>query len=209
MENFKVVLVGDTNVGKTSILQRYAKDNFETDSETTISPTFLTRMIDFPVSGVKAKLQIWDTAGQEKYRSVTPIYYRDAAAAICVFDVTNRQSLDDARKWLNDLRQYAPPHLVIRLAGNKCDLYQQEEVSLEEAKHFQEENKIEVFQQTSAKENIGIEDLFKGLLEKLEVNKNLKKQKNPGEVIDGRTISNATNNQGKSGDVGDSGKCKC
>ena len=145
MENFKVVLVGDTNVGKTSILQRYAKDNFETDSETTISPTFLTRMIDFPVSGVKAKLQIWDTAGQEKYRSVTPIYYRDAAAAICVFDVTNRQSLDDARKWLNDLRQYAPPHIVIGLAGNKCDLYQQEEVSLEEAKHFQEENKIEVF----------------------------------------------------------------
>jgi Ras-related protein Rab-5C len=90
MENFKVVLVGDTNVGKTSILQRYAKDNFETDSETTISPTFLTRMIDFPVSGLKAKLQIWDTAGQEKYRSVTPIYYRDAAAAICVFDVTNK-----------------------------------------------------------------------------------------------------------------------
>lgn len=64
----------------------------------------MTRMIEFPVSGVKAKLQIWDTAGQEKYRSVTPIYYRDAAAAICVFDVTNRQSLDDAKKWLADLR---------------------------------------------------------------------------------------------------------
>jgi Ras-related protein Rab-5C len=134
-------------------------------------------MIDFPVSGVKAKLQIWDTAGQEKYRSVTPIYYRDAAAAICVFDVTNKESLEDARKWLSDLRQYAPPHIVIGLAGNKCDLYQQEEVSLEMARHFQEENKIDVFQQTSAKENIGIEELFKGILEKLEVNKNMKKVK--------------------------------
>jgi Ras-related protein Rab-5C len=134
-------------------------------------------MIDFPVSGVKAKLQIWDTAGQEKYRSVTPIYYRDAAAAICVFDVTNKESLEDARKWLSDLRQYAPAHIVIGLAGNKCDLYQQEEVSLEMARHFQEENKIDVFQQTSAKENIGIDELFKGILEKLEVKKNMKKVK--------------------------------
>ena len=194
MENFKVVVVGDANVGKTSLLHRYAKGDFYSNSEPTISPTPLTRMIEFPGSGAKAKLQIWDTAGQEKYRSVTPIYYRDAAAAICVFDVTNRESLEDAKKWLADLRQYSQAHIVIGLAGNKCDLYEKEEVSLEEAKHFQEENKIDVFQQTSAKENIGIDELFKGLLEKIEINKNLKKQKVPGEVIDGRTISNATNN---------------
>lgn len=175
MENFKVVVVGDANVGKTSLLHRYAKGDFYSNSEPTISPTPLTRMIEFPGSGAKAKLQIWDTAGQEKYRSVTPIYYRDAAAAICVFDVTNRESLEDAKKWLADLRQYSQAHIVIGLAGNKCDLYEKEEVSLEEAKHFQEENKIDVFQQTSAKENIGIDELFKGLLEKIEINKNLKK----------------------------------
>lgn len=169
----------------------------------------MTRMIEFPVTGVKAKLQIWDTAGQEKYRSVTPIYYRDAVAAVCVFDVTNRQSLEDARKWLADLRQYAPPHVVIGLAGNKSDLYDQEEVSLEEAQHFQEENKIEVFQQTSAKENIGIEELFKEILAKIEANKDaLKRQGKPGEVIDGRTISNAANAK-QGNESAESGKCKC
>ena len=91
---------------------------------------------------------------------MTPIYYRDAAAAICVFDVTNKESLDDAQKWISDLKQYAPAHLVIALAGNKCDLYGKEEVSVEEGCEFQQKNNIEVFQQTSAKENIGVDELF-------------------------------------------------
>ena len=107
-ETFKVVLVGDSNVGKTSILERYAKDSFNENTETTVSPQFMTRMLDLPNgesgSTTKVKLQIWDTAGQEKYRSVTPIYYRDAAAAICVFDVTHHESLDDVEKWISDLR---------------------------------------------------------------------------------------------------------
>lgn len=94
-ETFKVVLVGDTNVGKTSILQRYAKDTFKTDIEPTIGPQFMSRLVEIESQDTggepaKMKLQIWDTAGQEKYRSVTPIYYRDAAAAICVFDVTSK-----------------------------------------------------------------------------------------------------------------------
>ena len=122
-ESFKVVLVGDSNVGKTSILQRYAKDTFRGDIEPTVGPQFMSRMVELEETGTTMKLQIWDTAGQEKYRSVTPIYYRDAAAAVCVFDVTSKQSLDDAGKWVEDLRQYAPPHIILGLAGNKCDLY--------------------------------------------------------------------------------------
>jgi len=106
----------------------------------------MTRMMDLPSSGTRVKLQIWDTAGQEKYRSVTPIYYRDASAAICVFDVTNRESLDDAKKWIADLRQFAPPHIIIALAGNKCDLYSQEEVTIEDGKRFQEEHQIPIYQ---------------------------------------------------------------
>ena len=85
----------------------------------------MSRLVEIEADGTtkNLKLQIWDTAGQEKYRSVTPIYYRDAAAAICVFDVTSKQSLEDAEKWVEDLRQYAPPHMILALAGNKCDLY--------------------------------------------------------------------------------------
>ena len=103
-ESFKVVLVGDSNVGKTSMLQRFAKDTFRNDIEPTVGPQFMSRLVELEDTGATMKLQIWDTAGQEKYRSVTPIYYRDAAAAICVFDVTSRQSLDDAEKWVEDLR---------------------------------------------------------------------------------------------------------
>ncbi len=184
-ETYKVVLVGDSNVGKTSILQRFAKDVFEKDSETTISPQFMTRMMDLPQAGTRIKLQIWDTAGQEKYRSVTPIYYRDASAAICVFDVTNRESLDDAKKWISDLRQYAPAHIILALAGNKCDLYAQEEVTIEDGKHFQEEHQILIFQQTSAKENTGIDELFHEITQKIESNKiNIKKQKVQGESLE-------------------------
>ena len=105
----------------------------------------MTRMMDLPGSGTRVKLQIWDTAGQEKYRSVTPIYYRDASAAICVYDVTSRESLEDAKKWISDLRQYSPAQIVIGLAGNKCDLYSQEEVTLEEGKQFQDDHHIPIF----------------------------------------------------------------
>ena len=103
-ESFKVVIVGDSNVGKTSIMQRYAKDTFRCDIEPTIGPQFMSKLVEIDDAGTTMKLQIWDTAGQEKYRSVTPIYYRDAAAAICVFDVTSKLSLDDAEKWIEDLR---------------------------------------------------------------------------------------------------------
>ena len=103
-ESYKVILVGDTNVGKTSLVSMYAKATFNETQETTIGPQFTARFVEVPETGQRIKLQIWDTAGQEKYRSVTPIYYRDAAAAICVYDVTNKASVEQAEKWLNDLR---------------------------------------------------------------------------------------------------------
>ena len=93
-EYFKVILVGDSSVGKTSLISMYAKSTFSDQPETTIGPQFTTRYVEVPETGQRIKLQIWDTAGQEKYRSVAPIYYRDAAAAICVFDVTNKDSLE-------------------------------------------------------------------------------------------------------------------
>lgn len=105
-ESFKVVLVGDSNVGKTSIIQRYTKDNFDQGIEPTIGAHFMTRIIDLGEHGGsgRMKLQIWDTAGQEKYKSVTQIYYRDAAAAVCVYDISNALSLDAAERWLEDLK---------------------------------------------------------------------------------------------------------
>lgn len=81
-------------------------------------------------------MQVWDTAGQEKYRSITPIYYREAAAAIVVFDITSKATLENADQWLKDLRNYAPSNIIIGLCGNKCDLFSKEEVNLEQGRSF-------------------------------------------------------------------------
>ena len=145
-EVFKVVLLGDTSVGKTSIIQRYAKGNFKKDQDATVGATFLSKFVELPQSSTQIKLQIWDTAGQEKYRSVTPIYFRDAAAAICVYDITSKQTLDNAEGWINDLRNYAPSHIIIALAGNKCDLYANEEVSIQQGKDFALKHQVEIYQ---------------------------------------------------------------
>ena len=162
----------------------------------------MSRLVELEESGVTMKLQIWDTAGQEKYRSITPIYYRDAAAAICVFDVTSKQSLDDAEKWIEDLRQYAPPDTIIALAGNKCDLYNQEEVSIEEGREFQARYQIEVFQQTSAKENTGIEELFMKIALKIDKNKE-QIRINIGKANPKGSVTSLQTGGGKPG------RCKC
>ena len=89
-EVYQVVLLGDSNVGKTAILTRIAKGVFKKESEPTIGAHFMSKVVTMPTSNQEVKLQVWDTAGQEKYRSITPIYYRDAAAAVCVFDITSK-----------------------------------------------------------------------------------------------------------------------
>jgi Ras-related protein Rab-5C len=144
-EYFKVVLVGDSSVGKTSIIEMFSKSTFNERQDTTVGPQFTSRFVEVPETGQRIKLQIWDTAGQEKYRSVTPIYYRDAAAAVCVYDVTSKMSLDQAEKWINDLRQYAPKYITLAVAANKCDLHGQEEVSLEEGDVFRQKHNLEIF----------------------------------------------------------------
>ena len=141
------------------------------DSDPTIGAHFVTRVVELAQGKGQIKLQIWDTAGQEKYKNVTPLYYRNAVAAVCVFDITSQRTLENAESWINDLQNFAPPHIMIVLAGNKCDLYQEEEVSLEQGQEFAKLHNIEFFQQTSAKENQGINELFSRIAEKIHLNK--------------------------------------
>ena len=122
------------------------------------------------------KLQIWDTAGQEKYKSVTQIYYRDAAAAVCVYDITNALSLDAAERWLEDLKKFSPSHTILALAANKCDLFAQEEVSLEMGEKFKQQHEILILQQTSAKENTGVEELFVRVAREIDKNRDVIRQ---------------------------------
>lgn len=115
----KVCIIGDTDVGKTSLSTRYCHGEFPENSTPTIGASFLQRRV--VVDNVEISLQIWDTAGQERFRSMAPMYYRGAKAAICVFDVTNEESFNRVTTWLRDLRAHADPNVVICLAGNKCD----------------------------------------------------------------------------------------
>lgn len=115
----KVCIIGDTDVGKTSLAMRYCHGEFPENSTPTIGASFLQRRV--LVDNTEISLQIWDTAGQERFRSMAPMYYRGAKAAICVFDVTNEESFNRIVSWLRDLKAHADPNIVICLAGNKSD----------------------------------------------------------------------------------------
>jgi len=127
------------------------------DCPHTIGVEFGTRIIE--VSGQKIKLQIWDTAGQERFRAVTRSYYRGAAGALMVYDVTRRSTYNHLSSWLTDARNLTNPNTVIFLIGNKCDLEAQRDVTFEEAKQFAEENGL-MFVEASAKTGDGVEEAF-------------------------------------------------
>ena len=107
------------------------------------------------------KIQLWDTAGHDRFRSINRIYYRDAAAALIVYDVTRRDSLyQDADHWIKDVKEKAPSHIIMAIAGNKSDMYQNQEVKLSELQAYSTKNGIEIFNETSAKKNVGISEMF-------------------------------------------------
>lgn len=158
---FKVVLIGDSAVGKSQILARFARNEFSLDSKATIGVEFQTRTLVIQHKSVKA--QIWDTAGQERYRAVTSAYYRGAVGALLVYDITKRQSFDHIPRWLEELRSHADKNIVIMLVGNKSDLEDQRAVSTDDAKEFAQKEGL-FFLETSALESTNVEAAFMTVL---------------------------------------------
>ncbi|KAF8411431.1 hypothetical protein HHK36_003980 [Tetracentron sinense] len=154
---FKVVLIGDSAVGKSQILARFSRNEFSLDSKATIGVEFQTRTLLIHHKSVKA--QIWDTAGQERYRAVTSAYYRGAVGAMLVYDITKRQSFDHIPRWLEELRSHADKNIVIILIGNKSDLEDQRDVPIEDAKEFAQKEGL-FFLETSALESTNVETAF-------------------------------------------------
>jgi Ras-related protein Rab-11A len=127
---FKVVLVGDSSVGKTNIMSKYLKNEFHEDSKATVGVEFGSKQ--FTIEGHSIKAQIWDTAGQERYKAITSAYYKGAKGAFIVYDITRKNSFDSIDKWVNDLTASADKKLTILVIGNKCDLEDQRQVTKEQ-----------------------------------------------------------------------------
>jgi len=158
---FKVVLIGDSGVGKSNLLSRFTRNEFSMDTKSTIGVEFATRTVN--VDGKTVKAQIWDTAGQERYRAITAAYYRGAVGALLVYDISKQATYANVQRWLKELRDHADANIVISLVGNKCDLKHLRAVSTEEAQAFSEENNL-AFIETSAQDATNVEQAFQNNL---------------------------------------------
>ncbi|KAK8641432.1 hypothetical protein V6N13_010837 [Hibiscus sabdariffa] len=161
---FKIVLIGDSGVGKSNILSRFTRNEFCLESKSTIGVEFATRTLQ--VEGKTVKAQIWDTAGQERYRAITSAYYRGAAGALLVYDITKRQTFDNVQRWLRELRDHADSNIVIMMAGNKSDLNHLRAVSEEDGSALAEREGLS-FLETSALEATNIEKAFHTVLNEI------------------------------------------
>ena len=154
--NFKLIIIGDSGVGKSCLLKRAVQNSFDESYQATIGFEFL--LMHFKVNDLKIKLQIWDTCGQEMYRSLVQGFYRNTSLAIIVYDISRRQSFDALDIWLKDLRQHTEVDIPVFIVGNKMDL--QREISTEEAKVFSVSNRTKNFTECSAKTGENVKDIF-------------------------------------------------
>lgn len=158
---FKLVLIGDSGVGKSNLLSRFTRNEFNLESKSTIGVEFATKSLT--VDGKVIKAQIWDTAGQERYRAITSAYYRGAVGALLVYDVTRHITFDNVSRWLKELRDHTDPNIVVMLIGNKSDLRHLVAVQTDEGKDFSERESL-YFMETSALESTNVDNAFTEVL---------------------------------------------
>ena len=197
----KVVLVGDTGVGKTCIIQRYVNNDYSEVNESTVASTYTYKVVDYPEYKKSISFDIWDTAGQELYRALAKNFYLNASIGILVYDIRRKDSFQSIKNyWYDQLKESGEENMILAIAGNKCDLFQEEQVTEEEGRNFAKSIGA-VFQLTSCKESIGIDELFKECGKKyLEINdlitKNIPKVKNDKVKLQNDTNNNKDNNNG-------------
>ena len=161
---FRIVMVGDSGVGKTNLLGRYVVNEFSFETKTTIGAQFSQKFLNFDSKTIQA--QIWDTAGQERFNSITQTYFRGAVGALLLYDICSSQSFQNVEKWMKSLKELAEPDVVIVLVGNKSDLVNLRQVSIEEGQVFAQKHNLE-FIETSALKGENVTIAFENLIKKI------------------------------------------
>ncbi|KAG7495507.1 ras-related protein Rab-19-like [Solea senegalensis] len=155
---FKIILIGDSNVGKTCVVQNFKSGVFAERQQNTIGVDFTVRTVD--IEGKRVKIQVWDTAGQERFRTITQSYYRSAHGAMIAYDITRRATFDSVSHWIKEVELYGATNVVLVLIGNKSDLEEERQVLFEEACNLANERGILAALETSAKESQNVEEAF-------------------------------------------------
>lgn len=197
---FKLVLLGESAVGKSSLVLRFVKDQFDDYRESTIGAAFLTQTISLD-DATTVKFEIWDTAGQERYKSLAPMYYRNANCAVVVYDITQASSLDKAKSWVKELQRQANENIIIALAGNKSDLVAEHPdkraITTADAEAYAREAGL-LFFETSAKTADNVRELFTAIARKLPLEQagNRGMRANPRQGVDLRPEAPGTQGGG-------------
>ncbi|XP_033109178.1 ras-related protein Rab-6A isoform X3 [Anneissia japonica] len=179
-EKIKLVVLGEMQVGKTSLITRFMYDSFDNTYQATIGIDFLSKTMYLEDRTVR--LQLWDTAGQERFRSLIPSYIRDSTVAVVVYDITNANSFHQTSKWIDDVRTERGSDVIIMLVGNKTDLADKRQVSIDEGEKKAKDLNV-LFIETSAKSGYNVKQLFRRVAAALP-GMETTEQKNPNELID-------------------------
>ena len=158
-ETFKIVLIGESGVGKTSIIMQFIDQTFQSDIQSSAGGTYCSKTLTYG-NNKSLNIELWDTAGQERYRSLTRMFYADANAAVLVYDITRKDTFDELKNyWADQIKERSDEGVILALVGNKEDLYEKEEVDEAEARKFADELGA-IYGRTSAKNQSGVNDLF-------------------------------------------------
>ena len=163
----KFIVIGDSSVGKSNIISKYKENKFDEKGQPSIGVQFIAKNV--VIENTTFRLQVWDTAGQESFRSMTRIYYKNSSCAFIVYDITEKESFNHVESWISECKKIAPETVLLVLIGNKSDLNESREVSYEEGLKLTEKNKM-LFFETSAKNGVNIENIFKKSVENISNN---------------------------------------
>ena len=192
---FKLILIGDSCVGKSNILLKYLKNQFNENSKTTVGVEFGTKNII--INNKRIKIQIWDTAGQERYRSITSAYYKGAKGVLIIYDITRKNTFDNIDKWITDLKLNGDKNICIIILGNKSDLIDKREINKNDGIKKAEMYKT-AFLETSALNGDNISKAFDELIEQIVINnKNIFQDDNENEIDKGVNLNDEKNNNKK------------